>query len=202
MGTCVRFYKLIVILALSTIVSTTMAGSSENLVLVKIHSTRVITAHLSLGYDRSSLRSMAKRLSPTDVPTLFTLYAHNRDRLGVKLALASQCKASLDAFIKMVGQHEDANSGNNQMNKLDMLDVVSDISGFEYCDTDTRNQAKQFAQDLRKIMDSENAKNQEHYRREREEEKQRIYHHNLDQLKKLHDGSSTLPSLQPNRTNQ
>ena len=47
------------VLSLSLLLAVpTLAASSETVVLMKIHSTRTLTAHLSLGYNQHSLNAL------------------------------------------------------------------------------------------------------------------------------------------------
>lgn len=134
-----KYWQLtIVALALS---GATMAARASDLVdeewvLFKIHSTRTLTAHLSIGYDMGSVEKIAKRIKPGDVPALIRLYDKDKDRLGTGLAIVTQCGAGLAGLANMTRID------------YDVIELVKKIAASQRCDPSTRDAATEKIADL------------------------------------------------------
>jgi hypothetical protein len=116
-------------------------------VLTKIHRTRTLGPHLTMGYNKQSEVTLSKQLSPQDVPALLDLLLEEREPVGVKMALATQCGFALDGIQEAV--QEGRFGTNRERSKLDLArEVISRIETSPLCSSKTHDDAQRMRADL------------------------------------------------------
>jgi len=140
---------------------------SEKSVLLKIHSTQTLTAHLSWGYDHGSVVTMSKRISPSEVPILIDLFFEGADPLGVELALSSQCGAGLDG-LRHAADTRLADDSRRLRQLFDLRDIASRIAESALCAPTVRAQAKAFAEDVQGRIGQETTIHRQSQQREQD----------------------------------
>jgi hypothetical protein len=90
---------------------------------------RSLGAH-GFGYSSNSLKTLSRRLTPADVPTLIDLAADKDLHVGVQFALASQCEATLSPVRAAVIQHK--------MSFLDAEEVLRLMEDSDVCRPETQ----------------------------------------------------------------
>lgn len=182
------------------------AEPSESVLILKIYSSRVLTPHLMLGYDRSSMRTLAQRITTDDVPTLMKMFQdpERENRSDVGFAIASQCQAGLDGLRKMVDTADAKDRINPQRSPThvpyETRLAATKIAAFEDCNADTRRNAQSFVEQLDSRLKASAARSVERHKRERRAQNQ----HNQEVLESYANGTiRTLPrptgSTEPNK---
>jgi hypothetical protein len=116
-------------------------------VLIKIHHTRTLGPHLTMGYNKQSEVTLSKQLSPQDVQELLDLLLEEREPVGVQMALATQCGFALDGIQEAV--QEGRFGSNRERSKLDLArEVISRIESSPLCSKKTHDDAQRMRTDL------------------------------------------------------
>lgn len=167
------------------------AETPESVLLFKIYSTKTLTRHLGLGYDHSSLRKLARRIGPDEVPTLIKMFQEpERDnRSDVGFAIASQCSAGLAGLLRMVDAADTKDSLNPQAKPsrvpYETRLAATTIVGFEECDADTQGNAQAFVERIDLRLKASAARSIDRKKRERQVKNQQ----NRQVLESYGDGS-------------
>ncbi|WP_455245088.1 hypothetical protein [Petrachloros mirabilis] len=113
------------------------SANSEDRVRDAIVRSQHLGAH-GLGYNRDSLVTLSKALTPGDVPAILRLFTTaSRLQTGVTFALASQCGASIAPLVEAVSQNEFPLSLMS-----DAREALRHLSEFERCTDTDREQAR------------------------------------------------------------
>ena len=103
-----------------------------------------------MGYNTRSLWQLSRKLSSADIPTLLTLAASERHTaVGAQFGLASQCAPAIDPVRDSAVQ--------NKMMSIDADDTLQLISDFEGCSPEARRKASDVREDLRQLMQEQQA---------------------------------------------
>ncbi|MES2413989.1 MAG: hypothetical protein V4614_09320 [Pseudomonadota bacterium] len=135
--------------------NTGAAETQESILLLKIYSARVLGPHLTMGYGKDSMRTLARRINPNDVPTLIKMFGEperENSSGGIAFAIASQCEFGLVGLKQMADAVDTKNRLNPQDRAAhlpyDMGLAVSTIVGFDGCDAATKSAAQAFNTEL------------------------------------------------------
>ena len=125
------------------------ARHSQDQVRRIILTSQHLGAH-GMGYNTRSLWQLSRKLSSADIPTLLTLAASQRHTaVGAQFGLASQCAPAIDPVRDSAVQ--------NKMMSIDADDTLQLISDFEGCSPEARRKASDVREDLRQLMQEQQA---------------------------------------------
>lgn len=127
--------------------STTALG----ILKMKIRSTGTTrVARAAWGYNAQSMEKMSTLLTPEDVPALLELYATDNGMIdALRNALASQCRAGLDAVLLSMQNKTFHAQGARSVDKYTASEIVHKISVFDRCDAQTQQDATHALMSLR-----------------------------------------------------
>jgi len=100
-----------------------------------------------MGYNNQAQKTLSRKLTSVDVPTLIHLVADEDLRVGVQFALASQCEAAIIPVREAVVQHK--------MLVLDAEDVMRLIEDFAVCTPQTRQRASVMRSEIHSLGEAE-----------------------------------------------
>ena len=132
-----RFIRVLLLITFLHVTSTSVFSGQRNASSGRIRVIILYSRHLGahgMGYNNRSLGELSEKLSPADIPTLITLLADRKIRVGAQFALASQCGASIVSVRDAARRHE--------IDFLDASDVMNLISSYERCPPEAREKAR------------------------------------------------------------
>ena len=106
-----------------------------------------------MGYSSQSLKTLSRKLTPTDVSILIGLAADQDLHVGVQFALASQCEAALIPVREAVMQHK--------VPFLDAEDVMGLIEDFGGCTQETQQRSSAMRFEIHSLGEAEQRRSEE-----------------------------------------
>jgi hypothetical protein len=127
------------------------AGPSESFERVRriILDSQHLGAH-GMGYNDQSLSTLAKKLTPADIPVLMDLLSDQDLRIGIQFALASQCEAALVPVRDAALAHK--------MPFFDAQDAMTLAESFAGCPAKARQGAAAMRSEIRSLSEAEHTR--------------------------------------------